>query len=164
MKKGFTLIELLVVVLIIGILAAIALPQYQKAVAKARVAEAMIVLRNLVDAQERYYLEHDEYAGNIDDLDITIPDGRQWQNMTAEQKAKVYHYICSNQACEANTDAVSFPQLEYYLPRGSNTGWQGRRWCKANTENSAAMSVCKSYSERVDWTDGGRGITYFIMK
>ena len=56
-KKGFTLIELLVVVLIIGILASVALPQYQKAVEKSRSAEALVMLKNAHQAYELARLE-----------------------------------------------------------------------------------------------------------
>lgn len=77
MKKGFTLIELLVVVLIIGILAAIALPQYQKAVARSKAAGALIMGRAVKDAQERYYLANGSYTQNPDFLDIeyVCPEG-----------------------------------------------------------------------------------------
>ncbi len=71
--NGFTLIELLVVVLIIGILSAVALPQYQKAVLKSRYASAKALVRALADAEERYYLANNEYTTTWDNLDIDSP-------------------------------------------------------------------------------------------
>ncbi len=64
-RRGFTLIELLVVVLIIGILAAVAVPQYQVAVEKSRAAEAVLMLKNARDAYELWQLEHSVSDENI---------------------------------------------------------------------------------------------------
>lgn len=72
---GFTLIELLIVVLIIGILAAVALPQYEAAVLKSRFMSFMPAVRALVDAQERYYMANGEYVFDVSELDVQIPAG-----------------------------------------------------------------------------------------
>jgi type II secretion system protein G len=74
--KGFTLVEMLVVVLIIGILAAIAWPQYQKAVERAKKAKIQSLLKAIANAQEAYHLANGRYATTFDQLDITLPQGK----------------------------------------------------------------------------------------
>jgi type IV pilus assembly protein PilA len=60
-KQGFTLIELLIVVVIIGILAAIAIPKFANTKEKAYVASMKTDLRNLITAQDAYYADNNSY-------------------------------------------------------------------------------------------------------
>ena len=76
-NKGFTLIELLVVVLIIGILASVALPQYQKSVAKSRVVQLQTAGKSLKEAVELYYLANGSYPERWEQVDIGFAGCRE---------------------------------------------------------------------------------------
>ena len=81
MKQAFTLIELLVVVLIVGVLTAVALPQYQKAVIKSKYVQLQVVAHSIAEAQERYYLANNTYTNTFkihyytDYRISSLPDG-----------------------------------------------------------------------------------------
>ena len=143
MKKAFTLIELLVVVLIVGILASIALPQYQKAVAKARVTEAIVAMKALSDAEEIYYLANNKYTATLDELDIGMPTTSNY-----------YTYSCyknNYESCIAQPKKDGYPVIEFMLDKHHGS-WGGRHWCQVwdsdvltETGKAKATEICKTY-------------------
>jgi prepilin-type N-terminal cleavage/methylation domain-containing protein len=74
-EGGFTLVEILIVIVIIGILAAISIPQFQDTKSRAALAVLKTDLRNLRSAEEGYYFEHDAYTSVISNLDVTPSPG-----------------------------------------------------------------------------------------
>ena len=73
-SQGFTLIEILVAVLIIGILAAIAVPQYKKAIYKSKFTSIIPIVENIAQAEEIYFLSNGVYTKSLEDLDIELPE------------------------------------------------------------------------------------------
>ncbi len=103
MKKAFTLIELLVVVLIIGILSAIALPQYQKAVRKAQLMRLVPLVSALRQAEEDYFLANGTYTDNLDNLAVTIPSNNCSYNSTQYGN----FYLCKGYLVGIMNDATN---------------------------------------------------------
>jgi prepilin-type N-terminal cleavage/methylation domain-containing protein len=74
-KRGFTLIELLIVVVIVGILAAFAVPKFQSTKGKAYTSSLRSDLRNLATAEEAYFYESGTYTSNLSSLNVTLSSG-----------------------------------------------------------------------------------------
>ncbi len=140
---GFTLIELLVVVLIIGILAAVAVPQYRVAVEKARLTEALMIAKNVKDAQERHYLEHGSYTTQMENLDIDFSSA---SGNRIDLPSGVKVTSTSSFVYAENKTGTNIVKLRYaHHPTDPNT-----LECYAKKENSVANQVCKSLGGKYD--------------
>jgi type IV pilus assembly protein PilE len=134
-KSGFTLIELLVVVLIIGILAAVAVPQYQKTVYKSQAAEVLASIRTLKDALEIYYLQTGSYPTSPDQLDVTIP------------AVKDYDIVIDNSLTNIRANnkkgTTNYLHLRYF-PCYANSPYAGKLLCVVQDNDDRSKSVCVS--------------------
>ena len=155
-NAGFTLIELLVVVLIIGILAAVALPKYELAVGKARLTEGITAFKAITDAQEIYYMANGEYTDDLSLLDIQV-----------EPEGKYFRYHCENfeidtaRTCFASPKVTGYPTLEFHMLNEGNEKNRGKHWCQvSNTSSEKALALCRAVGRQDPDSSSGK---YFLI-
>ncbi len=138
-QKAFTLMELLIVVLIVGILSAIALPQYNKAVLKSRYTALILIAKGVWEGNEVYYMEHGEYATELDELVVKgqkeYPDGTQVKLGDEAEYAyvKVSNPLVNNNYIAYQTHSENYP---------------GDIHCEAKTGDAKAQQLCQSLSSQ----------------
>ncbi len=156
-NRGFTLIELLVVVLIISILAAVALPQYQKAVMKSRAAEIVLFVKDAQKAMQLYFMQngypeeclvlYNSSTNNLDKLDITLPV----ESLT-EKGYSVSMGLCNPSADDdsaviINKGGVFFSTVAFDSTLQINKRPGGGTSCGGS--NSSGVVMCKALTEQL---------------
>lgn len=148
--NGFTLIELLVVVLIIGILSAAALPQYNRAVLKARYSELQTIISAYKTAAEIYYMANGAYPDYWHDMDLEPPAGCTASDTVPQQSLncrKKSFYFDLYGGDNKNLVGVYQPNNKTkaaYVQWLDVSDQPGRRECWAATGDADARALCKS--------------------
>ncbi len=143
MKTGFTLIELLVVVLIIGILTAIAIPQYEIAVEKSRAAEAFTTGKTILDSMNRAFTERPgELPNGPEGLDVKLSGGT-WNDRGVYTTEFFTYDISSGKAVKITRNLAGNDGYEIMLYNAYDPSKDGSRTCKGKA--SSGQNLCKTF-------------------
>ena len=153
-KNGFTLLELLVVVVIMGILAAIALPQYQLSVDKTKFTKLQNTAKEIADAYTRYHLATNDYPSDIKQLDIDFSEGNKVTYPVTGRSCVVFndYYCCVRKPDSGHYGDVYCGNLDYsflhtYRLFLNDYSLSSYRDCRAKAGNKRAERMCNNFSK-----------------
>ena len=144
---GFTLIELLVVVLIIGILASIAVPYFQKAVEMSRVASVIARGKAISQAQDRFYMQNNRYAPTVDALDISVGPCPAGFSCYEGSMANGGYYSINRSGGPFGYGLIFNFTLRGYGQSG------GRIYCRGPRNSPKSVEFCSSWGEESPLSD-----------
>ena len=159
-NKGFALIELLVVVLIIGILAAIALPQYKMSVYSTRYTELITNVTKLQDAAERYYMVYNKYPGSFNVLDVEFPGTITYEENGDNLSYRYYNnFPNKGYNLHVNNCGSWYSVNEYngygIVSSSCNSVDAGKHYCVARADNKTAQKVCMNNTHKTTYDRTG---------
>ena len=149
--KAFTLIELLVVVLIIGILAAIALPQYQLAVYKTRYAGIIQMMKAIKQANQVYFMANGAYTNDVSAWDIDFPQGTSFPNKNGTIGTIILANGDRYEVVSARQTGIPVPRVQGWCkdcPGSLWTAYAYNQWtCYPNGTDLGAR-LCRSFGAK----------------
>ncbi|MBP5403799.1 MAG: type II secretion system protein [Elusimicrobiaceae bacterium] len=162
-KQAFTLIELLVVVLIIGILAAVAVPQYNKAILKTHYMKMKNIVKSIAVAQEVYYLANGEYSPSFEALDITLPPPLESEplKLTYSWGNCSFFYATPRAIiCEHTTSGMRYAIFFLHSVDAN----KGKQRCSTSKTNALGNKICQAESglSQPTSTNNSTGISHYF--